>query len=200
MKASEQLVKALAVAVELTGTDLSKNAARVMADELAQYPEPAVLTALARCRRELRGRLTLPDVLDRLPGGHPGVEEAWSIVAGCLNDERISVVWTQEMAESFGVALGLQRDPVAARMAFKETYSANIAKARLDGRMPRWHLSPGTDKDARELAILDAVEKKRITVEYARVVLPYHREDEGLSGRLLALANKSVKLIEAKQE
>jgi hypothetical protein len=31
-------------------------------------------------------------------------------------------------------------------------------------------------------------------------VLPYHREDEGLSGRLLALANKSVKLIEAKPE
>lgn len=199
MKASEQMLKALAVAIELTGTEISKAAARVMADDLAQYPEAAVLTALARCRRELRGKLTLPDVLDRMPGGHPGVEEAWSIVSGCLNNERLTVVWTQEMAEAFGVALGLQNDTVAARMAFKETYSANVAKARLENRMPRWVVSPGTDKDGRDLAILDAVEKKRISVDYARLVLPYHREDEGLNGRLLALANKATKpMIEDK--
>lgn len=193
MKASEHLLKALAVAIELTGTDLTKAAARVMAEDLAQYPEAAVITALARCRRELRGKLALADVLDRLPGNHPGAEEAWSICAGCLNDERLTVVWTQEMALSFGVALGLQADHVAARMAFKETYTANVALARLDARMPVWSVSPGTDKDGRELAILDAVEKGRITVNYARRVLPYHRGDEGLSARLLALADKSVK-------
>ena len=197
MKASEQLLKALAVAIELTGTEISKAAARVMADELAQYPEEAVLSALARCRRELRGRLTLPDVLDRLPGNHPGPEEAWSIVAPCLNDERVTVVWTDEIREAFGVALSLHGDTVAARMAFKETYAAHVVRARMERRMPRWSVSPGTDKDARELAILDAVEKKRITVDYARAVLPYHREDEALHGRLLALAQKSVKLIEA---
>lgn len=198
MKASETLLRMLAVAVELTGTDLSKTAARVMAEELAAYPEPAVLIALARCRRELRGRLTLPDVLDRLPGNHPGAEEAWSICAGCLNDERLTVVWTQEMAQSFGVALGLHNDPVAARMAFKETYNANVARARLESRMPTWSVSPGLDKNGRELAILDAVEKGRISTDYARAVLPYHREDEALNARLLALVSKSVKLIEDK--
>ena len=53
--------------------------------------------------------------------------------------------------------------------------------------MPTWTVSPGTDKDGRELAILDAVEKGRISVDYARKVLPYHRDDEALSARLLAL-------------
>ncbi len=193
MKASEQLLKALAVAIELTGTEISKAAARVMADDLAAYPEASVLTALARCRRELRGKLTLPDVLDRMPGGHPGVEEAWSICGPVLNDERLSVVWTDQIAGAFFSALTLKDDPVAARMAFKERYVGLVAQARLEGRMPVWILSPGSDKDARELAILDAAEKGRISINYARVVLPYHRDDEGLNGRLLAIANKVTK-------
>lgn len=195
MKATENLLKALAVTVELTGTNLSKGAARVMAEEFAQYPEAQVIAALARCRRELKGRLTVADVLDRMPSGHPGAEEAWSICGRCLNDERLSVVWTQEMAQAFGAALGLQGDSVAARMAFKEVYTANIAQARLEGRMPVWSVSPGTDKDGRELAILDAVEKGRISVDYARGVLPYHREDEGLNARLLALTSRAFKQL-----
>lgn len=197
MKASENLLKSLAVAVELTGTELSKAAARVMAEDLAQYPEGQVIAALARCRRELRGRLTVPDVLDRLPGGHPGVEEAWSICGPTLNNERISVVWTAEMAESMGAARHLAEDPIAARMAFKEVYTATIARARLDGRMPNWTASLGTDKDGRELAVIDAAEKGRITSDYARALLPYHREDEGLNARLLSLG-AAFKRIEAK--
>lgn len=197
MKAPENVIKALAVTVELTGTQMSPAAARVMAAELAVYPEQHVLAALSRCRRELKSRMTMADVLDRLPGGHPGAEEAWSICARCLNDERLTVVWTREMAQSFGVALGLKSDAVAARMAFKEAYTALTAQARLEGRMPVWSVSPGTDKDGRELAILDAVEKGRITLDYARATLPYHREDEGLNARLLALAGNALKRLEA---
>ena len=195
MKATPTMLRALAVTVELTGTQLSEAAARVMAEDLGQYPEDEVLAALARCRRELKGKLTIADVLDKLPGGHPGAEEAWSLCGRCLNNEALSVVWTQEMAQAFGSALGLQVDPVAARMAFKEVYVGLIAQARLEGRAPAWTVSPGTDKDARELAILDAMEKGRITANYARAVLPYHREDVALDARLLALTSRAVKAL-----
>ena len=198
MKFSERLIKGVAVALELTGTKLSDPAVKVILAELAAYPEEQVLVAVKRACSELRGRLTLPDILERLPNGHPGAEEAWSICSRCLNDERLTVVWTREMAQAFGVALGLQADPVAARMAFKETYNANIAQARLERRAPVWTVSPGTDKDGRELAILDAVEKGRISVAYAQAVLPYHREEESLNARLLASASGALKRIEAK--
>lgn len=198
MKATERIIKAITVALELTGTTLSDPAVKVMLDELATYPEADVLAAIKRCCTELRGRLTLADILDRLPNGHPGAEEAWSICSRCLNDERLTVVWTDEMAQAFGVALGLQSDVVAARMAFKEVYNANVAHARLERRSPVWRVSPGTDKDGRSLAILDAVEKGRISLTYAQAILPYHREDEGLNARLLALSGNAVKRIEAK--
>ncbi len=192
----KRIVEHLAATLAAMGRELSDVALEIMARDLAAYPEPAVLEALARCRRELRC-LTLADVLDRLPGGHPGAEEAWAICARCLNDEAQTVVWTQQMASAFGVALGLQGDPVAARMAFKEVYAASVARVRLEGRMPVWTISPGTDKSGRELTILEALEKERISVDYARATLPYHREDEGLNARMHELADRSVKRLAA---
>ena len=191
-----KVLEHLAATAAAMGQELSDAALEIMARDLAAYPAKSVIEALARCRRELR-RLALADVLDRLPGGHPGPEEAWSICARCLNDEALTVVWTQEMASSFGVALGLQGDVIAARMAFREAYTAILARARLEGRMPIWTVSPGTDKSGRELAILDALEKGRISVDYARATLPYHREDEGLNVRLLAIVHKTARLLTA---
>src|ERR1043165_278765 len=123
---STLLLKAIAVTAELTGTTMSEAAASVMAEDLTRYPENQVLVALTRCRRELRGRLTIADVIQRLDDGRPGPEEAWAMIP---QDEAPSVVWTQEMASAFGIALPLMDDPVAARMAFKEAYAKAVAKA-----------------------------------------------------------------------
>lgn len=191
----KKLIEHLSATLGAMGQEVHDAALEIMARDLMAYPQPAVLSALARCRRELR-KLALADILDRMPGGHPGPEEAWSICARCLNDEATTTVWTEEMRLAFGAASGLQDDPIAARMAFKEAYATNVAKARLEGRMPLWSISPGSDKSGRELAILDAVEKGRISVDYARHVLPYHREDEGLNARLLAIAEGSVRRLE----
>jgi hypothetical protein len=195
MKPTEQLLQALAVTVELTGTELSKAAARVMAYDLARYPEAQVIGALDRCRRELRGRLTIADVLARLEDGRPGPEEAWSMIP---RDEAASVFWTEEMRQAYAVAAPLLAagDAVPARMAFLERYRALVLEAREAGRPVEWTFSPGTDKSARELVLLDAVEKGRLSADLARDLLPYHREDEGLNGRLLSLASKALKRIE----
>ena len=80
MKPSSKLNEAIAVTAELTGTVLSKVAAQVMAEDLARYPEAQVMGALTRCRRELKGRLTIADVISRLDDGRPGVEEAWAML------------------------------------------------------------------------------------------------------------------------
>ena len=106
------LLEALAVTAELTGTELSEAAARAMVADLQAYPAQQVLVALTRCRRELKGRLTIAAVLERLDDGRPGPNEAWAMIP---QDEAGSVVWTQEMAEAFEqVFAGLRRLAVGA--------------------------------------------------------------------------------------
>ena len=120
------LVQALTVTAEVTGYPLSEAALDVMVQDLIDYPEPQVVQALRLCRRECKGRLTLRDILERMDDGRPGPEAAWAQVLW-LKDERKSAVWCEEMRAAWAVALPLldSGDEIAARMAFKETYSRN---------------------------------------------------------------------------
>lgn len=191
---SVRLLEALAVCVELTQTDLTPAASRVMAHDLAQYPEDQVLGALDRCRRELRARLTLNDVISRLDDGRPAPEEAWAMIP---RDESASGMWTEEMRTAYAAASRLVAEGqlVPARMAFLESYRAEVQKARDALRPVEWQFTPGTDKVGRELVLLDAAEKGRITASGAAALLPYHREDEGLNARLLSIANRALKAL-----
>lgn len=173
---SEALVKALAVACELTNTYLSEAAAEVMLEELKPYPEAHVVGALRKCCKELKSRLTLADVLSRLDDGRPGVEEAWGMLATILNNEDASIVWTEEMRLAYGAAAPLAEDPIAARMAFKERYPALVSEAR-DRRQPvHWSASLGFDPRQRELVLTEAVRRQRLSVEYAQRLLPQSQE------------------------
>lgn len=191
------IVKGLGVALEITGTQLSDPAVRVIARELEGYPEAQVLSALKRCCKELKGRLTLAEIVSRIDDDRPGPEEAWSMIP---RDEASSAFWTDEMREAYGAAANLIREGqlVPARMAFTERYRVLVAKARDERRPVRWEFTPGTDKDGRELVVLDAVQKGRVSAESAKAMLPYHRADEGLNARLLALAADSVKRLGVK--
>lgn len=175
MERSEQLMEAIAVTAELTGTNLSEVAARVMTQDLMQYPVDQVLGALVKCRRELKGNLRIAEIIDRLDDGRPGANEAWAMIP---KDESGSVVWTREMAESFGVAFHLivDGDHVAARMAFIETYKSKCAAARNDGVPVKWEPSLGHDRNGREHVLLAAVEKGLLTSGYVAKLLPYHEQ------------------------
>ncbi len=186
-----KVLQHLAATVASMGIEIPDAALEIMVRDLAGFPEADVIIALARCRQELR-RMSLVDILERIPGGHPGPEEAWSICAPALGNEHASVVWTDEIAQAFWAASNLHDDPVAARMAFKEIYGTAAGRARAERRPPIWIPSLGWEKSGRELAVLDAVEKGRLTAEHAQAILPYHREDEGLNGRLLALAARTA--------
>lgn len=174
--ANKEILQALGVVCELTGTKLSEAATRVFADDLSLYPEEQVLGALARCRKEIRGRLTLTDVISRLDDGRPGPEEAWAIISSALADERITVVWTEEMALASGPARAIIEDRVAARMAFLESYRRLVQLARDDGEPVRWSQSLGYDVHARAGPLLEAVRLGRLPESHVAKLLPHRGE------------------------
>lgn len=168
---SIELLQAVAVTAELCGRTFSEGAARMFVQDLAAFPEDAVIRALTRCRREVKGALTVQDVISRVDDGRPGVEEAWAQMPFY---ESQSVVWTDEMAEAFGVARGLleEGEKVAARLAFKEAYTRLVGEARDAGRPVNWTPSLGHDVNGRDVVIAEAVAKGRLTYEHAQTICP----------------------------
>ena len=168
---SIELIQAVAVTAELCGRVFSEGAARMFVQDLAGFPEPAVLKALSRCRREVKGMLTIQDVVTRIDDGRPGVEEAWSQMP--FNESQ-SVVWTDEMCRAFGIASSLldEGDKVAARMAFKEAYTRMVGEARDAGRVVVWTPSLGYDKNGHAAALSAAVALGRLTYTHAASLSP----------------------------
>lgn len=169
MKNKQDLAAALIVTAEVMGSELSTTAAKAMVRELESYPPGAVASALKRCQRELGGRLTLAAILQRIDDGWPAPEAAWALCQPA-RDESNTVVWTDEIAQAFGIARELlkQGDHVAARMAFLEDYRESLRAARAESRLPRWWASLGHDRAGRASVVLDAVERRQLTADYAR--------------------------------
>lgn len=167
---SSKVIEAIAVTAELCGRTFSPAAAMVFASDLDGFPESAVLSALSRCRKEVRGMMTIADVISRIDDGRPGVEHAWAMIP---QDENTSVVWTDEMAAAWGGAAPLLRegDRIGARMAFKETYARLMTEARDRKEPPKWTPSFGDDKLGRLAAVDEAVRHKRLGVEHAVLML-----------------------------
>jgi hypothetical protein len=172
--ASSRLIEAIAVTAELCGRTFTPAAAKLLADDLSAYDEQPVLRALSRCRKELKpGQFCLEAITSRIDDGRPGPEEAWAMLP---HDEYKTVVWTDEMVSAWAVALPLieEGEMVSARMAFKEAYTKAITEAR-EQRIPvKWTASLGHDKNGREVALLDAVEKGRLSAPQVKALLPYH--------------------------
>lgn len=167
----KSILEAVTVTAELTGTELSSTAKAAMADELSVYPVDAVLGALRRCRREIKGRLTFADIVTRLDDGRPGAEEAWALYP---KDEFGSAAVTSEMHLAMASAWPLiqEGDKIAGRMAFKESYERITAQNRAAGVPVKWEVSLGHDVSEREAALVDAVQRNRIGVDRAVALLP----------------------------
>lgn len=165
-----RLVEAVIATAEIYGRQMSRMAAEMLLEDLSGFPAEAILSALSRCRKELRTFPTVADILARIEDGRPGVEEAWAMIP---KDERDSVVWTGEMSEAFGaIRVLLDSDAVAARMAFKEAYLKLLADARATRKPAKWSVSLGFDKRGREAALRDAVVKGRLSLDYVQAVDP----------------------------
>jgi hypothetical protein len=168
---SSTLLEAVAVTAELCGRVFSEPAARVFVADLGGYPEPQVLRALQRCRKEVRGVLTVADVVSRIDDGRPGPDEAWSMIP---RSEQESVVWTDEMAAAYAVCSAAMADGnmQAARMAFREAYKTKVDAARSDAVPVRWTPCLGWDVAGRETVLRKAAEMGRLSHEHAAELLP----------------------------
>lgn len=163
-----RLVELLVATAEVIGDEIRPSAAALMVEELAAYPQHAVEGALAACRRELKGRLSLAAILERIDDGHPSPNEAWAI-AFAAADECNTVVWTAETRDAWDHARALfaAGEKIGARMAFLERYAALLKIARA-GRRPAVHeMSLGHDASARDQALRKAVERGQLTHDVA---------------------------------
>lgn len=167
----KNLIEVLKATGELYGRTVSVTAATMLLADLSGFDPKKILEALSRCRKELRTFPTVADIVARIDDGRPGVEQAWAMIP---KDEEASVVWTQEMSQAYGVArpLLLSGDEIAARMSFKEVYSGLIAEARARNTPVQWIPSFGMDKSEREAALLEAVQKGRISMHEAQTHIP----------------------------
>jgi hypothetical protein len=195
---ARELINAIAVTAELTGTSLSDIAQAAMAQELLAYPLDSVLDALMRCRREIHGRLTLAAIIERLNAndGRPTADEAW-MQALLADDERETVVWTKEAADAFFDARPAldAGDKIAARMAFKAAYDRLVQQARDNAVPTKWIVSEGFDVEKRRIAIEKGIEKKLLLPSQVVHMLPAPPADPSIANQFLRIASVNGKLM-----
>lgn len=145
---------------------------------LTPYPLEHVRGGLSAYVRDTAKGMFPPkpaDIIAKIQAqdGRPGVEESWAHVAHAIGNESTTLVLTREQQQAFFVADALADDRVAARMAFKETYSKAVADARTLGLSVEWVPMLGHDSAGRESAITEAVRLGRIESSHAQNLLPY---------------------------
>lgn len=166
----------LSATLDIYGRKLSPGAYSIWFECMKQYPLDACREALSKHVQGGKSSAPVPsDIVGILQSddGHPGAEEAWAIVASALDDEGVTVVMTAQIAQAFGVALLLNDDAIAARMAFKESYNRAISVARAEGTKPTWFPSLGQSAAGREGVLLEAVRLGRLTQERVHQLLPH---------------------------
>ena len=169
----ERLLLSLFATAEVMGQQLTQAAALLMVDDLREYTEPVLITALRNCRIE-GGRLTVASILKHAQSadGRPGKDEAWAI-AMTTNDEFETVVLTDEIQLALAAAKPILDggDKIGARMAFIDAYQRFVSQAREDAKPVNWHVSVGFDANRRIQAVTKAMELKRIPRERAQKYL-----------------------------
>lgn len=184
----EKIMQAIAVTAELTGTQLSGDAMFVMAEDLLAYPLDKVLIALERCRRELKGRLTLAAILDRIDDGWQSAEEAFNTLVAGWENESLSILTTHtamHAAESASALFNIG-DKYRAGLAFKTAYERIVSEKKAKGIQPDWYVSAGLDKEQLAQLVTEAAATGKITSDYALALLPAGEERMNIeAGNLL---------------
>lgn len=172
---SEHVVELVYATAEVLGHELRPAAAVLMADDLAGYPFEEIRRALARCRAELHGKLTLAAIIDRLPSANAHLlpNEAWALALRSL-DEQETVVWTPQIARALGVAKPVLSggDQVGGRMAFLAAYERELEAAKAEGRQPVWQVSLGHDQQRRTMVLNEAVSAGKLPAPKVAHLLP----------------------------
>lgn len=209
------VLMAIAVTAELTGTELSKNAMQAMEADLSEYPSDRVLVALNRCRKEIKGRLTLAEIISRIQSmdGRPTANEAWAIALDSF-DEYKTVVTNQEIGEAMGCARTIYNagDEVGARVAFRDAYERIVEHHRAESVPAKWFPSLGADVSGRDHPVRKAIEiglldkasylpmlENKSDGAGIMALLEFKDEPEGLSEKGKQCIKKMKQLLKAKK-
>lgn len=160
-----EFTKLLAASMDIYGRPITTSFANIFFAALGQYDLATVQEALNRHIQDPDGGRFPPKPADLIrqitnavaSDGRPDKNEAWALAQSAM-DESKTVVLTEEILGALDIAkpLLLQRDKVAARMAFLEAYDRIVAERRAQGVPFKWHVSLGEDKDQRIPAIENA--------------------------------------------
>lgn len=165
-------------------------------DQLAPFAPKVIAAAFAAYANERPDHAPVPNSIAarcRLLDGRPEENEAWA-VAITSQDERETVVWTDEMRDAFLLAKPLMDagDEVAARMAFKDAYGRMVAGARAANKPAHWNVSEGWDQERRQLAVSRAATAGLLAAPPAHLMLESNQpagRPEGLK-RVMELIGK----------
>lgn len=210
---NDQQVAGLAAAIcataEAMGQEMNPGTAAMMAEDLCAYSVPIVKAALKACRFEVKGKLAMADILQRVQSsdGRPGKDEAWAI-AMTTNDEFETVVLTDEIQLALTAAKPVldAGDKVGARMAFISAYERFVGQAREDAKPVSWHVSVGFDANRRIQAINKAMELKRIPREHGQKYLadlsvePITEDGRAIAGLLTGTVTRPQPALRKKLE
>lgn len=149
-------------------------------EALKHFPDGAVRASATRHITTSQFKPHLADIVKgcaaQLDGNWLGPDEAWALMPKSESD---SAMLTDEIAQAMAAAIPLLEggDKVAARMAFKDAYMRLVEKAKIEGRMPRFFPSFGSDPASRVTMLANAVRTGQIALEYATEVLPEYAPD-----------------------
>lgn len=117
------------------------------------------------------------DVLNNLRAvsSHLSTEEAWALALQSM-DEAVTVVWTDEIAQSLAAARPCldAGDKFGASKAFASAYERLMQQA---APQPVWRVSLGDDKTHRMIAMEAAHKLGRLTSDQVRRLLPPKKSD-----------------------
>lgn len=72
----DQIVKLLAIVCEVTATEMSDGARRLILEKLKSYSAPSVLKALNQCSGQCKFKLTLAEIIERIEASRNRVPDA----------------------------------------------------------------------------------------------------------------------------
>lgn len=168
---------------------------KIYSQELSGVSEFELKRAIKILRMQV-GRRQMPmpsEYLAQIPDGHLSANESWAMIP---RNEDDSVVWSEEMRLAYASAAPLIREGnfTSAFFAYKETYERLVAEARLEKRKPKWSPSFGFNKSGREAAIIQAVEKNRITLEIGLKYAPELEYNPNYEQLLIAHGKEKIQL------
>ena len=180
----EKIADLIEITAEISGNPFKPQVIALMVEDLAEWDFNEIQAALNACRREVKGRLSLKDIIDRLPkkGDElPTADEMWGAIYDFCTDERKTFVLPDMAFKALESTNGgiweliQDGDKTGARMAFKGAYER--LSQGFNGKV-QYSVRLGTDRQERETAIQAAYKQGLIDKSQIFQYLPDFDDDE----------------------